>query len=89
MEEDKFWGAATGTFGCWEWKHQRDVSREDATACSLQGNIGAGGQNRRTPGVEEGVFGDDAGAADAEQCAQDLGCLVAALRDAGPEPAIA
>lgn len=41
------------------------------------------------PGVEKGVFRDDAGAADAKQRAQDLGRLVAALRDAGPQPAIA
>lgn len=42
----------------------------------------------RAPGVEEAVLGNDARAANAEQRTQDLGRLVGALSDAGPQPAV-
>lgn len=78
----------------WEGLEQCTVnlhSHADSTMFCAQAESHEGGVNATRnlpPGVKEGVFGDNARAADAEQRAQDLGRLVGALRDAGPQPAV-
>lgn len=43
-------------------------------------------QYTEASGIQEAVLGDDAAAAQAQQGAQDLGALIAALGDGGPQP---